>query len=484
MVQKRLKIGALGTVICLFILLQLATLIPDRPLQRRVPLKEWEESSRPALEKAAKLGLLEDMLVWPGLVEGVHVNGTGFDLPTDMEGAHCWKMGDCTPVARRAMEFGNCWRKDSWLHMHENRQCALSWLEFLEHQAVEKVDNTLSVVMSAERKLGVAAKSNQNGGARMHFKPAWGRRTTDPVGSTDLMGYWKPCAGNLPGNAEDFRNEIAAFHLDHILGFYRTPVVVPRFFSAVNMREMFTDGKDHASALEELIKVQSMLDRCGSNNKAGVEGAMVGWSKWGVVPLDKKHSDLKKRKLSNMVKPNKDVMLSDGTFNITRESPKAAQVLALENVAVNMFSVLTGNRKKFSHSVFISYKRNPHGAKVYGPLLYIDNDRSNWYSNSDTLIRHTFKENHPLTEICRFPESIALRLLALRYSPHSVGDIAKRSTDVYSEMYESPILTQRQVDNINNLADFLTDAVEACIHRYGVDSVLIPLELDGEDDDD
>ena len=52
------------------------------------------------------------------------------------------------------------------------------------------------------------------------------------VGDSDtVQAYFKPCYGNT-GSSETYFSEIASFHVDRIVGFFRTPVVVPRFIDS------------------------------------------------------------------------------------------------------------------------------------------------------------------------------------------------------------------------------------------------------------
>jgi hypothetical protein len=52
-----------------------------------------------------------------------------------------------------------------------------------------------------------------------------------------LEGYWKPCYGNA-GSSETYLSEVAAFHLDRIVGFHRCPAVVPRYFTIQEMTDL------------------------------------------------------------------------------------------------------------------------------------------------------------------------------------------------------------------------------------------------------
>ena len=97
-------------------------------------------------------------------------------------------------------------------------------MRILEYGSITDFDNILSVVTKEEHDNGISSKPQQNGGARCYF---------DGVPQEfDIKGYWKPCRNfDIDKNSEDFTSEIISFHIDQILGFHRTPAVVPHVFS-------------------------------------------------------------------------------------------------------------------------------------------------------------------------------------------------------------------------------------------------------------
>ena len=152
------------------------------------------------------------------------------------------------------------------------------WVKALETSRIESIDMLLSVITQRERKLGAESKSNQNGGMRCMFD---GSHKT----MLNMKGYWKPCTTEyLPSNSETFKSEIIAFHVDRILGFERTPPVIPYYIDVTQMHSLANDSKMSGSDPMAMYKVQTVLDKCGS--RKGAEGALVGWSNMQIGPLD------------------------------------------------------------------------------------------------------------------------------------------------------------------------------------------------------
>merc|ERR1712063_64304 len=140
-------------------------------------------------------------------------------------------------------------------------------MRLLEHGTVVEIDNVLPVVSKEERDQGIKSKPQQNGGMRTYF---------EGIGQNlDIKGYWKPCRDyDLPTNNENFAAEIVAFHIDHLLAFYRTPAVVPRIFSWRQFEGLGREAMD----TEAMEKLESVRSHCSRHGGSLIDGAMVGWS--------------------------------------------------------------------------------------------------------------------------------------------------------------------------------------------------------------
>jgi len=341
-------------------------------------------------------------------------------------------------------------------------------MKALTHGHVRSLERVLSVITQLERKMGEQSKSNQNGGMRCVMDGF--------LSELEMMGYWKPCTTQyLPGNSETFKSEIIAFHIDRLLGFYRTPPVVPVYFNVTQLRQLSWEAasRENNPDKEALYKIQTVMDKCGT--PSGAEGAMVGWSNMPIRVLDRTSRRLRAHRFVNMLRmghqSTKD--LQENEFNITRHSPSHKISWALENSALNMFVILMGNPQKFAHSVFVLEKTTKE-AQLTGPLLYVDNDRSSW--DNDIFRRGVIKPNHPLSVLCKFPLEIGTRILAVNESEgFTIGNLLRESVSGYeATMKEAPLFTRENAAWLDQRVRFLRNMIEKCIHQHGVEDVLIP----------
>lgn len=158
--------------------------------------------------------------------------------------------------------------------------CNFLWMKALEQGKVKSIEKILSVITQQEKKLGEASKSNQNGGMRCRFDGI--------LDELHIQGYWKPCTTKyLPFNSETFKSEIIAFHIDRILGFERTPPVIPFYFTSDQLRSLARQAQVRSvdPDYDAVYKIQTVLDKCGT--PSGVEGAMVGWTNVPIRVLDR-----------------------------------------------------------------------------------------------------------------------------------------------------------------------------------------------------
>ena len=168
-------------------------------------------------------------------------------------------------------------------------------------------------------------------------------------------------------------------------------------------------------------------------------------------------------------------------FNVTNDSLKDDIEWAMENIAVNLFAILMGNTQKFRHSVFIM-KSTKSGRDVYGPLLYIDNDRSSWQKD---IFKKKVHKDHPITKICKFPKKIATRILLLDqfHSSNindyqntqdrvSLGKLVKECAD-NAGLRTGNLFTDNEAYWLDERVHFIAKAINECVHLHGVDYVFI-----------
>ena len=235
----------------------------------------------------------------------------------------------------------------------------------MHFESVESIGNTVRVVTIEDLKAGVLEdKPAQNGGIAMHFAtPAQrvrlgirklGVRACDSAAAHSVgssQGYWKPCYGNT-GSSETYFSEISSFHLDRLLGFYRTPAVVPRYFPSEQLQQLANDAAPSTpiNGTDPRESVRSILENCGvSYNRTkrptikkpldsvrGAEGAMVGWSPVPFIELLTNRTYAIADLLHPWETPDKGRYWAH-KFRVNRNSPKKDIAWVLESMYFNMY---------------------------------------------------------------------------------------------------------------------------------------------------
>ena len=189
-----------------------------------------------------------------------------------------------------------------------------------------------------------------------------------------------------------------------------------------------------------------------------------------------KGTNIKKRKLktervANMFGVRKEnITKLVKTLDFSKDASFDAITWGLENVALNMFVVLTGNLQKFGHSVFVA-RKEPNLRSEHGPLLFIDNDRSSW--DYDLFKRGVVRQDNPLTSLCKFPLEISKRILAFNHtSTFTLGNIIYDALSVYKS--ETPLFTKTNIYYLDQRVEYLQGIITNCIQRHGVENVLFP----------
>ena len=236
--------------------------------------------------------------------------------------------------------IADCWNDPDWFRMNGDPICTYLWLRELQHGRVRYLDRILGVIPRSmikqmqESHKDMYIKAAQNGGMRCIFEnlllnPTFDHRIEDenllPSPSTrqdnendkgedgeedggdgrglaagkeemnamtslrrmaleakairldpNIMGYWKPCNGNVAGNSENYHAEIVAFIIDRIVGFYRTPAVAPYTFEGFDLDRLANLAQDKgplgAAQLyenptlhdsEAIFKIDTVTSYCG-----------------------------------------------------------------------------------------------------------------------------------------------------------------------------------------------------------------------------
>lgn len=162
---------------------------------------------------------------------------------------------------------------------------------------------------------------------------------------------------------------------------------------------------------------------------------------------------------------------------ITPDAPPAEIEWALELVTGHMFGILVGTLSRFRHNQH--YFVNPY-TKERGPMIYIDNDRSQWDHTP-----HDIAKGNPLEEYCIFPKKLSQRIMMLRSSKVSLGDILLKISDIYKDtMKEGPLFTNSMKVQLQKNIKWLATAINNCVEKHGEDKVLIPEHWESSTYDD
>jgi hypothetical protein len=237
--------------------------------------------------------------------------------------------------------------------------------------------------------------------------------------------------------------------IDRFLGFYRTPTVVPFEIPASHLRQLVRTYVRHQSAEQHcespdvscaIQAIESIINTCGArsqhdndndndntndntNDNDIVAGVLVGWLNFPVRYLqhrvgrrDPHYPARLGRSLSS------DVRHAEQALPNLSVSSNASHIhWALETVAINLFGAMTNYMNRFMHNVFTLRDRTD---SIDGPFAYLDNDRASWHepsfdaSKSNADQHELAHANNRMLQYCRFPASIAERILLLRPGPH------------------------------------------------------------------
>lgn len=165
----------------------------------------------------------------------------------------------------------------------------------------------------------------------------------------------------------------------------------------------------------------------------------------------------------------------DTFFNINRTSSEESIIYATEIITAQLFTLLTGNLKKFDHNLFITTAK--YNSSFHGPFNYIDNDRAQW--DISPAYNRKFYPLNPYKEICKFPERIAHRILLLR--PGNKRKITLGSylfnitkTLFRPNMKNGKLFTSTQAQILDTNVRFIAEMIDSCLAKHPRESVFIP----------
>jgi len=184
---------------------------------------------------------------------------------------------------------------------------------------------------------------------------------------------------------------------------------------------------------------------------------MVGWTNLELIPKKKQ-----------MARWHEKVF--QGLSSTTPAEERAPKI---ENLALQLFSVLTGNLEHFGDEIF----RYPLSAPGEPPrYVYLDNDHAQW--NHPVRRSKKLRLANPWTRFCKFPTHIAHRILFWRDgNPRGAGlgslllQLTRQVLDPY--VRDEDLWGEKQAAVLDSNVEFVAEMIDLCVARDGQDSVFV-----------
>jgi glycosaminoglycan xylosylkinase len=236
-------------------------------------------------------------------------------------------------------------------------------------------------------------------------------------------------------SASNYRSEIAAYHVDRLLGFGRTAAVVGRTIGYGHLRDHLEHQVVDADYLARFTReVKSKNGR--------VAGAMIAW-----------HSG----RLSDASPP------PDWRAGLRKKDAPPPEVAARlgEWTDLEVFDLLIDNTDRWSGGNVLALGQG-------GPLIFLDNAAgfaSYRASRGESLLSR-------LEPICRFRRATRDALRAVGPdAPRRLGEALRRSL---AKDPLAPVLGERHFAAIDERVAKLLTHIDACVSELGEDVVLLP----------
>ncbi|XP_057407124.1 glycosaminoglycan xylosylkinase isoform X2 [Balaenoptera acutorostrata] len=269
------------------------------------------------------------------------------------------------------------------------------------------------------------------GGQKVVFKPKRYNR--------DYVVEGEPYAGYDRHNAE-----VAAFHLDRILGFRRAPLVVGRF---VNLR---TEIKPVAT--EQLLSTFLTIEPACADGDT-MEGSVTLWLP-DVWPLQKhRHPWGRTYREGKLARWEYDESYCDA---VKKTSPYDSGPRLLDIIDTAVFDYLIGNADRHHYESF----QDDEGASM---LILLDNAKS--FGNPSLDERSILA---PLYQCCIIRVSTWNRLNSLK---NGVLKSALKSAMAHDPI--SPVLSDPHLDAVDQRLLSVLATVKQCTDQFGMDAVLV-----------
>ncbi|XP_072129108.1 extracellular serine/threonine protein kinase FAM20C-like [Mobula birostris] len=323
---------------------------------------------------------------------------------------------------------------------------------FLQELATLRIVRVIQKLGGTQLKLTMTL---QNYGKAL-FKPL--KQTREEETSPDLFYF---------SDFERHNAEIAAFHLDRILGFRRIPPISGRHVNVVeDIKELTTDGH-----LEQTFFISPANNVCfyGScsyycdmehplcGRPELMEGSMAAYLP--DVTLAKRLSWRNPWKRSyHKTKKAKWEVNPRYCDKVKKTVPYNAGTRLIDLIDMIILDFLMGNMDRHHYETFQKFGNDSF-------LLHLDNGRGFGRHSHDELSILA-----PLQQCCRIRRSTFLRLQLLATEPYRLSDVMRES--LRSDRL-SPILTEPHLSALNRRLLTVLETARSCIRQQGELSVVV-----------
>ncbi|XP_065646644.1 glycosaminoglycan xylosylkinase isoform X2 [Hydra vulgaris] len=255
--------------------------------------------------------------------------------------------------------------------------------------------------------------------------------------------------------------EIAAFHLDRLLGFYRAPPVVGRYINlatevlpvaAKKLATTFIKDKDENLCFYGKCLYCNQKEPACANNVT-MEGALILWlpEKWPVLKLPHPW-----RRTYNKKKAKWE---TDSYYceSVIIKEPYAKGPRLLDLIDTSIFDFLIGNADRHHYE----YIENENGSMV----IHLDNAKSfgNPFVDEKSILS-------PLVQCCQLRSSTYNRLKIAASNENSLSVLLDKRLSI-DPIY--PILTSDHLLALDRRLLLVQDAVEKCFKEKKKENVII-----------
>ena len=272
--------------------------------------------------------------------------------------------------------------------------------------------------------------------------------------------------GNPYDGYDRHNGEIAAFHLDRILGFNRAPPVVGRKIDLRNELMPVAEKKILDTFYDDATGNTCFYGVCyyctreepACANGSVLEGSLTLWlpDMWQVKKL--RHPW--QRTYKENKKAEWEVHSSSYCQKVTKDAPYDDGPRLLDIMDTALFDFLIGNADRHH------YEYLGNGGRNNGMLIHLDNAKSFGNPHKDEMSILA-----PIQQCCKFRKSTYVRLTKLFYSGEKIS--VKLEMSMRGDML-SPILTGEHLLAVERRFLKALQLLDDCIARVGVENVLLP----------